>query len=217
MKQKTKLLAFLIVIIIAMLACSTITNSGGNASSGQGNVLFEDDFSRTGSGWDRQEYDVGLTDYLDGAYVIRISSDHQLFWANPYENFDDVIIEVEAQKTEGGDDMQYGIICRHVDIENWYALIVTADGFAAIRKLYNGGDLNFITDFVEVPSMNTGNATNQLRAECVGDHLALYVNGELAVDTHDSDLTSGDVGLMAGTFDQPSAEVLFDNFVVRKP
>jgi hypothetical protein len=36
-------------------------------------------------------------------------------------------------------------------------------------------------------------------------------------EQEDSTLTSGDVGLMAGTFSNPGTDILFDNFVVRQP
>lgn len=225
MKRNAKLIIFIGVIIITTLACSTFSGGGNNSGDTTGNdtgsqpanILFEDDFSNSNSGWDQYSDDAGLTDYENGAYKIGIYTDTYFYWANPYQNFGDVSVEVEAQKTSGGDDMQYGIICHHLDVDNWYALVISGDGFAAIRKRYQGGDLEYIADWVEVGAINTGNSTNTLRAECVGSRLSLYVNGTLAVEATDADIPSGDVGLMAGTFDQSSTEVLFDNFVVRKP
>jgi hypothetical protein len=63
----------------------------------------------------------------------------------------------------------------------------------------------------------TGNAINQLQADCNGDTLALWVNGVKLIDAKDTDFTTGDVGLIAGTFNQPGVDVTFDNFIVRKP
>jgi hypothetical protein len=209
MKSTFKLSLFILVLAIGTLACSL--------GSSEGNILYEDDFSNDSSGWDVYSDEDGATEYYEGVYRITVNTESMFYWANPYKDFEDVIIEVTASKSTGGDDMQYGIICKHTDIDNWYALIITADGYAAIRKRYQGSDLDFITDFVEAPMVNTGRATNSLRAECVGSRLALYVNGELAIETNDSDLTGGDAGLMVGTFEQPFAEALFDNFVVRKP
>jgi hypothetical protein len=214
MKRTYKLALFISVVAIAALACS-FGSDGGNG--GGGNILYEDDFSNPNSGWDQYSDGEGYTDYENGTYKIGVYSDTLFYWANPYENFKDVVIEVQAQKISGADDMQYGIICRHEDVDNWYALIISGDGFAAIRKRYNGSELEFITDWAEVSAINTGNTGNNLRAECIGNQLSLYVNGTLAISATDGDITSGDAGLMAGTFDQPSTEVLFDNFVVKKP
>lgn len=214
MKNKTKLLIFIAVITISILACSTFAGSDTGSSA---NILFEDDFSDANSGWDQYSDEVGITDYENGAYKIGIYTDTYFYWANPYQDFGDVVVEVEAEKISGGDDMQYGVICRHYDIDNWYALVISGDGFATIRKRYQGSELEYLTDWVALDTINQGNSTNTLRAECVGDRLSLYVNGTLAVEATDGDITSGDAGLMAGTFEQSSTEVLFDNFVVRKP
>ena len=204
--------------MLTSLACATLSGgSDGGNTAGNANILFEDDFSDTGSGWDRYEDPEGYTDYADGAYKIGVYTDTMFFWANPYQNFDDVIIEVQGQKVAGGDDMQYGIVCRHSDIDNWYALVISADGYAAVRKRYQGSDLDYVSEWVQVSNVNTGNATNKLRAECIGNRLALYVNGSLAIEATDSDIPTGDAGLMAGTFEQSTTEVLFDNFVVINP
>ena len=218
MKINPKLVILIAILILTSLACATLTGLGDSGdNAGQANILFEDDFSSSGSGWDRFEDSEGITDYNDGRYKIALYTNEMFYWANPYQNFTDVIIEVQAMKVSGGDDMQYGIICRHADIDNWYALVISADGYAAVRKRVQGNDLDYIAEWVQVPSVKTGNATNNLRAECIGDRLALYVNGSLAIETTDSDISSGDAGLIAGTFEQSSTEVLFDNFVVINP
>ncbi|NJN80226.1 MAG: hypothetical protein HC797_07025, partial [Anaerolineales bacterium] len=44
-----------------------------------------------------------------------------------------------------------------------------------------------------------------------------YVNGFQVAQAQDSTLTSGDVGILAGTFDTPGVDIVFDNFVVLQP
>lgn len=217
MKQTTKLFLFISILVITALACSFDIGGIGGVNDGEAAILFEDDFSNPDSGWDRYSDAEGYTDYENGTYKIGVYSDTLFYWANPYKDFDDVIIEVQAKKISGGDDMQFGIICRHKDIDNWYALIISGDGYAVIRKRLNGSDLDILTDWEQVSAINTGNTTNNLRAECIGSNLSLYVNGILAIQAIDTDISSGDAGLMAGTFDQTSTEVLFDNFVVKQP
>ncbi len=182
-----------------------------------GEVLFSDDFSDPNSGWDRFSNEDGITDYSNGAYLMGIYQDTYYFWATPYLNFGDKIVKVETQKISGENDMQYGIICQHMNDDNWYALVISGDGYAAIRKRFLGGELEFIADWVQVPAINTGNAANTLQAECIGGRLTLFVNGEFAIEAYDYDMLNGDVGLMTGTFDQSETEVLFDNFTVQAP
>lgn len=196
---------------------TTDPTAGGVEPMPGGDVLFFDDFSDTSTGWDQYSDEDGITDYSNGAYLIGVYTDTYFYWANPYRSFGDVIVKVETDKALGGDDMQYGIICRHLDVDNFYALVISGDGYAAIRKRYQGSDLNYIAEWVEVPAINSGNAANLLQAECVGNRLSLFVNGTLAVEVYDSDIYSGDVGIMAGNFNQTETEVYFDNFTVQAP
>ena len=58
---------------------------------------------------------------------------------------------------------------------------------------------------------------NHLRADCVGEQLTFYVNFTEVASVTDSDLPSGDVGVLAGSFSEPGVDVLFDQFVVIQP
>jgi hypothetical protein len=218
MSRIQKLLVFVAVIALTVLACSTTSGNGNNNDSGdsdRNNILFQDDFSSTRSGWDREDYGDAVTDYGDDIYRIQILTDQYISWSTPYQDFEDVVIEVETYKASGGDDNGFGIICRHEDVENFYFLEISSDGYAWIGKYYQA---EFeLLDSVEDADINLGTATNSLRAECVGNRLSLYANGDLLVETFDSDLTHGDVGLVAETYDSPSTEILFDNFIVTKP
>jgi hypothetical protein len=62
-----------------------------------------------------------------------------------------------------------------------------------------------------------GNATNRLRADCLDSTLALYANGVRLAEVNDADFSSGSVGLIAGTFETPGTEIMFDNLSVLKP
>jgi hypothetical protein len=66
-------------------------------------------------------------------------------------------------------------------------------------------------------AVKQGATLNRVRADCVGDSLTLYVNGQKVATATDTSLTTGDVGLIAGTYNEPGTDILFDNFVVTKP
>jgi hypothetical protein len=51
----------------------------------------------------------------------------------------------------------------------------------------------------------------------MGSTLTFYVNGEQLAQVQDSRLAHGDIGLIAGTFSEPGADVIFDNFVAIQP
>ncbi|TLN09546.1 DUF1080 domain-containing protein [bacterium] len=139
-------------------------------------------------------------------------------WANPGKTFGDVRVEVDAWKADGPDG-DAAILCRYQDESNFYLLGITTDGYYGITKLKDGEDTLLGSDVLESSSLiKTGaGETNHLRVDCVGDHLTLYVNGQVLADVTDADFTNGDVGLAGGTYDVAGSDMRFDNFVVYRP
>jgi hypothetical protein len=66
-------------------------------------------------------------------------------------------------------------------------------------------------------AINQGEATNHIRADCVGEQLSLYINGALVTQAVATNWLGGDVGLIAGTYDKPGTNILFENFSVLLP
>lgn len=197
----------------AVLACNLQTPPAVS-----GDVLFQDDFSRTFSGWDRYHDDVYSADYVPGGYRIQVFAPQTDAWANPGLELSDVRIEFDATKQSGPDDNTFGVLCRYQDARNFYFFLVSSDGYTGIgisiegRRMLLSGDTMYPSGAVLL-----GNTTNHIRADCIGFQLALYVNGVLVAQTQSSQWTGGDVGLTAGTYDEPGVDILFSNFSVIQP
>jgi serine/threonine-protein kinase len=181
-------------------------------------ILFQDDFTNSSSGWDRYSGEDAITDYAPGGYRIFINDENAYFWSNPYVYLTDVIIEVSATKNGGPDDNDFGLICRYQDPGNYYFFLITSDGYYSINK-YQEGELEIVgrESYTFDEGIRQGTATNLLEASCIGDLLTLSVNGNLLYEVRDSDFTAGDVGLIAGTFAEPGTDILFKNFIVKRP
>jgi hypothetical protein len=212
-------------LILASLACSFGGLGKGGGNSQDSNVLFQDDFSNSFSGWDTTTDDNGVTDYKNGAYQIKVdtigtSGNGMDMWANPGLDFKDTRIEVDVTQNGGPDNNDMGVICRYSGKDssyNFYFFLISSDGYVGISKM-EGNESHLISgDQMEQSDTIKAGETNHLRADCIGNKLTLYVNGKQAATATDSTYTSGDVGLIAGTFDTPGTDVLFDNFVVTKP
>lgn len=206
------------LLVVLALACSISPASRPSGGSASGDVIFQDDFSSSSSGWDTVRSDEGMTDYEDGAYRIVVSKAQSDYWANPGLDLTDVRVEVDATKGGGPDDNDFGIICRYQDTKNFYAFFISSDGFYAIAKIVDGEyTLLGLDSMAESDKINQGGATNSVRADCVGTKLTLYVNGDQLYSVDDDTYASGDVGLIAGTFDTAGTDMRFDNFAVYKP
>ena len=222
MKRFTRPALALVFLLLSSLACQTLSGGSDAPPPPEGasgpKVLFQDDFSDSGSGWDSVRKEEGVTDYENGAYRIFVNTDNMDVWANPGLSFTDVRIEVDATKAGGPDDNDFGVICRYEDVDNFYFFIISSDGYYGIGKV-SGGEQNLIgADKMDTnDAIRQGNATNHITVECVGSTLSLSVNGTHLQTVEDADFSSGDVGLLAGTYDEPGTDILFDNFVVTVP
>jgi hypothetical protein len=194
------------------------TAEATTASSKSG--IFKDDFSDSSSGWDTLTDEYGTTDYSDGKYEISVADTSSYLFSTPSSLADttDVSIEVDVLKS---DDVQHdmGIVCRYQDSDNFYYLLVSSDGFFAIGKFKDGeeeliGTTDMRPDKAGV--IQTGSADNHLRGDCVGKTLTLYANGTKLFQAEDSDFAKGNVGLIAGSYDDTPITVYFDNFIVTK-
>lgn len=217
--MKISYLVICSVLLMAMLGCSVPFLATETASTAlPSNVLFQDDFSDPSSGWDQVDSEEGTTDYIDGAYRIYVNEINTDIWSNPGLNFTDTRIEVEATKVGGDDNNDFGIICRYLDVNNFYFFIISSDGYYGLGKVANG-EQQLIGDESMPPSeiIKQGEATNLIRADCVGDQLTIYANGVKLAEHVDTDFVSGDVGLIAGSFANPGTDIHFKNFKVLMP
>ncbi len=183
-----------------------------------GAVLFQDDFARTLSGWDRHREPSYAVDYQHGAYHMRIDAPNADAVSNPGLDFKDVRVQVEAAKVDGPDNNLFGIVCRYQDPDDFYFFAVSSDGYAGIG-VSKSGRRHLLSHETLLPSTKilTGNATNVLRADCIGYQLNLYVNGSLVSQAQAAEWAEGDVGLMVGSYEEGAVEIAFDNFSVTQP
>ena len=217
-----RVLFALAVLVLASLACSAL-NSGPAATQAPAipgkQVLFQDNFSDSNSGWPAASDADKTANYsADGQYAIQAVTTQQDVWAHPGQNFTDVSVEVDATKTSGPDNNGFGVICRFQDNDNFYYFMVSSDGYQVIGK-YQGGQNQYLSAEKMQPTdaVTAGSATNHVRGDCQGSTLTLYANGQQLSSITDTSFTSGDVGLIVGTFDEPNVGVSFDNFVVYQP
>lgn len=183
-----------------------------------GSVIFQDDFSRTASGWDRYSDDSYLTDYENRGYRIAIFTTETNVWARPHLDFGDTMVQVLATKLDGPNDNVFGVLCRYQDAQNFYFFLISSDGYGGIGIYQDGQEILLSSDTM-LPSeaINQGEDTNHIRADCVDEELSLYINGTLIARTTTSEWVRGDVGLIAGTYDKPGTDILFENFSVLLP
>ncbi len=209
-------LPMLALVALFLIACQAQIPNETPATARD--ILFEDDFEDAASGWNRVAAASGESDYADGMYRILVNDINLDIWARPGLTYTDTVVEVDAIKVGGERNNRFGIVCRVVGPTNFYALMVSSDGFYGIGKV-NGNQFSLIgmKAFQPADAILQGSAINHLRADCVGDNLTLFVNDKKIGEAKDSEYTYGDVGLIAGSYETPGVDIRFDNFLVTKP
>ena len=206
------------VLALSSFACQSVAPALPQpTASTSGVILFEDDFSSASTGWDRLQTAEGVMDYDAGGYRMLVNALETNFWSTPHKSFNDVRLEVDAGKLGGPEENRAGLICRYTG-SDYYFFMITHDGFYGIG-IFTGGQVVLLgqSEMQSSPAIHTGVNINHLRADCVGPALSFYVNGQQVASAQDGSLTTGEVGLLAGTFGQPGVDMIFDNFVVIQP
>jgi hypothetical protein len=207
--------AFLLIALVLLPACGPAASPGPGPP---GTILFRDDFSRPGSGWDRHADATNVTDYQGGGYRIRVGEAHEVLWSNPGLRLADGRIEVDATQISGPDDNTFGVLCRYQDARDFYFFLISSDGYVGIGKVAQGVQtLISGARLTRSNAVRLGPLTNHIRGDCVANELILYVNGFRVAEAQDVSFTQGDTGLLAGTYDTAGADILFRNFLVTSP
>jgi hypothetical protein len=179
--------------------------------------LYMDDFEDTDSGWDEENDSYVLWEYSDGGYRMKVKLASIFVWslAPDHDDYDNVRIEVDAQRIGGPKDSEMGVIARYKNRDNFYVFMITNDGQAIIFKIEDGDYEGLSSKYLEDVDGINSNDWNAISAVCDGEDLELYVNDELVASASDSSFKKGEIGLVVGNGDVAGADVLFDNLFVR--
>ncbi len=213
MRSNRLLPTFFFLLLLA--ACTPSANPVALVTN-PGDILYQEEFDDNTTGWDRVANENGIMDYDGGGYRILVQQPDFNLWSTPEKDYSDVRLEVDVARVNGPMENRAGLMCRYQN-GDYYFFIISNDGYYAIGKFIGGQTLLLGLQAMQPSEFIQTDAVNHLRADCIGDTLAFYVNYSQVSAVQDSDFPSGDVGVLAGAFSQPGTDVLFDHFVVIQP
>ncbi len=176
--------------------------------------LFEM-FESDADAWLQQSGGNWSTAIRNGIYEMKVSMPNvEITSSRNWLNLAEVRLDAEIGFIDG--DGYAGFNCREgVGSTSYYTLFVTSDGQYGL-----GHTLNFKQHFLILaphPAIRVGQ-DNQLRAECRGNTITLWVNGVLVAREVVEALGPGYAGMMVGTrYGDNFVTVHFDNFQVWGP
>ena len=218
-KLGTVIITLACLLNFTLAGCSAIPILDNSSLVPSGGIFYVDDFSNPKSGWPAWNGENGsLINYQAGGLRMLVNQAQTDLFARPGKNFANARIEVDTVKIGGPDNNHFGIVCRYQDIKNYYAFLVTSDGYNGIVKVKDGSYSMLTGATLEYnQAIRQGENQNHLRADCNNQSLALWVNNRKSLEAHDPDFTTGGVGLTDGSYAAAGVDVYFDNFIVFNP
>jgi hypothetical protein len=124
-------------------------------------------------------------------------------------------LEATAEATEGASSPVSSTRLTNAQVADGdgYLFLIQGNGSFAIMRSRNRA-LTPLVDWRASGEINQGAARNQLRAVCVEDYLAFYINGTFVADVRDGEYSSGQVALLGSAANRLGLRVDFDNLKV---
>ena len=206
-----------IILLCGLLfasACSVIDPIPPPIPYQRGEILIADRFT-DGINWDTRSRDGASVGVQNGQYRIESEYDTYVRGFNDVAH-ENVIIEIDVTYDMLATNNAFGVICRGAPNDynsNGYYFLIGADGSYSIR-IGRSGNVDELVRWRQSEIINSGAATNTIRAVCIDDYLALYVNDEFITSVHDDRYRRGFTGLTAATQDGVPIVVDFDNITI---
>jgi hypothetical protein len=205
----------ILLCLFFLAACSGPSLS--EITTPPGGVLYQDDFSRANSGWGQADVFLGQAGYTTAPTASGSILPASISGRTPARPIPSPALRWTPHPAQHP-PARMGLICRLVDERNFYFFVISSDGYYGIGKTQEGrASFLGMEQMARHEAIHADGQVNRLRADCIAELLIFYVNDQLVGSALDSDFPRGDVGLLAGAFEEGGVEVLFDNFVVYKP
>ena len=182
----------------------------------EGTLLIED-FSDPSSGWETQATEEYALEYVEGEYRVIVHSPDLAAWGRPplaYE-FTDLVIEVDVRQVSGPEDGDYGLVVRSKGDSDFYLFAISSHYGMYSVQMSQGETWSDLAEWTESAAVHREGEVNHLKVECLGKTMRFYANGELLTEVTDTTYHSGNVGLLAETFEEGGLVVRFDNVRVQ--
>ena len=220
MKRKIFLISIMLIGCLIFSGCSVIDSFlPAPTPMESGSILAEDDFSVTPNGWGTQGMSGGEINFEYEGLTIDVDIPNTMLWTVNGDQYEDAQVEVDAVLLEGPSNDNFGVICRFVDNSNFYAFVISHDGYYGIFKIVDGaielGTEESMLNYSD--AIRKGGVVNHITAVCAGDILSLTVNDTLLSQVQDSSFSEGQVGLIVSAYSDPGVKVLFDNLKIYQP
>ena len=178
--------------------------------------ILKEDFSDITAPWLQEKGENWATGIARQAYFMTVSPNVEITSSRSWLKLADVRIQADVYRQVG--QGYFGFSCRETAAGNYYTIFVTHDGHYGFGELRNERVEFLYYGFSDQIPTGREEVFN-LRGECRGNALSLYVNDVLIDRRPVEGLGVGLTGMMVGmtTEDENNIVVFFDNLEIWGP
>lgn len=181
-----------------------------------GDVLLRESFDQPYA-WERYANDqLGVDFRVEQGVYRAFAREGGFMWGLNSTIHTDVVIQVDTEQLSTAKNNAYGVMCRASPSDNGdgYYFLISGDGYFTLRSGARGS-VGALIEWTETGAIQQGQSINRIRAVCIGDYLALYVNGEFVGETRDTRYTRGYAGLVAAIPEgEGEVDIAFDALTI---
>jgi 3-keto-disaccharide hydrolase len=207
-----------VLFILLLSSCTNESTSSVSPTATVGPLsqeVFRDGFDSQDGNWTTYSSTDGSAFYENGKLHIKNYTASE-YPSGSYiqQQFSDFALEVEMELVSGSTATWQSVVCRYNGMGDSYMFCINANGKYSILKSVGG-----VATMLRTPSpsshIRTGlGVTNNIRVECIGNSLTLYVNGFSVTQVSDNTLVTGYVGFSVESTSGEYSEAAFDNVVI---
>lgn len=167
------------------------------------------DFREDPEQWSSSD-DAASQAVIDSKLEITLHESEWQSWQTLELEGTDYYFEADLTIHSQSDQIMAGLLFDVTDDDNFYAVSIDVDGHYAIQQR-SGGEWTDIQDWIYSPLLQPGSETiNSIGVMAHENKFWITANGQV-LDTVDVTPSTGGVGLIAGTYDEPEGKASFDN------
>ena len=213
--RKLGALVLVIGLVVWLSGCFSVTPELPPAA--QWVPLYSDSFSDNDSnGWYQGFDGAGRWWIADGRYhasLVNLDWYWYVYNEDMTYNLTDFHLKVDTFQEGNTTDHGWGVVFR-VRGDSFYAFEISEDGYMALfRHSYEGWTTLHAWELCSAILYN--GAANHIEVIAEGADFTFIVNGIEVLNVQDGTLSSGSIGFIIDSYDQPNAQVAFDNLEVR--
>ncbi len=174
MRKRIVLIMAAITVLVAACAASVPVPRPGQ-------LLYVTTFDAFNEDWQLYEGELSaqiVASAAGPALEIAVAAPQSGAFTVLDQQFGDFDVIVDAQQTAGPQDIDapgFGLLFRHRDTNNFYAFMISGDGYYQVIRRLEGVD-QVLSDWAATPAILQGQAVNTVRVVGQGEEFRFFIN-----------------------------------------